>query len=203
MEHLNPRVGPRAALYSHFRAFASPMFTLVSPVQVDTDRWKAEGGLFPNILWAVLDATNAVPQLRQRFVQVDGEEWIGQHASVDCTCTVARPDESFTFCTFAHDPDRARFVAGVPARLEEASASVGLDYADQHRHDMIYLSSIPWMDFTGVSHAMPGDPDDCIPRILWGRVVQGRLSVAATAHHAMVDGLHLARFFAALEARLG
>ncbi|MCO4769363.1 MAG: hypothetical protein KDA24_04980 [Deltaproteobacteria bacterium] len=202
MRRIDPTVGPRAALYRHFRAFASPMFTLVSPVRVDAGRLKSEGGLFPNLLWAVLEAANAVPQLRQRIRVEDGRDVVVEHPAVDCTCTAARDDGTFQFCFFGRDGDRARFTAGVPARLRGAAGHEGLDLAEQHRDDLLYMSCLPWIEVTGVSHAMPGDPDDCIPRILWGRVVDGRLSVAATAHHALVDGRHLAVFFAELEARL-
>ena len=68
---------------------------------------------------------------------------------------------------------------------------------------MLYLSCLPWIEVTGVTHASPGDPLDCIPRILWGRMVDDRLFISATAHHALVDGRHLARFFGELEARVG
>ena len=202
MRRLDPTVGPRAALYSHFRGFASPMFTLVSPVSVNTARLKADGGLFPNLLWGVIEAANAVPELRQRIrVEEDGD-MVVEHATVDCTCTAARPDGSFTFCGFERDTDRARFVGGVPGVLTRATQASGLDLSEQHRDDMLYLSCLPWIEVSGVTHAMPGDPNDCVPRVLWGRVVKDRLSLAVTAHHALVDGLHLARFFAELESRV-
>lgn len=202
MRRLDPTVGPRAALYRHFRGFASPMFTLVSPVSVDTARLKAEGGLFPNLLWGVIEAANAVPELRQRIRVEDGRDVLVEHASVDCTCTAARTDESFTFCAFERDDDQQRFVRGVPGVLAQSTRAPGLDLSEQHRDDMLYLSCLPWIEVTGVTHAMPGHPDDCVPRILWGRVVKNRLSIAVTAHHAIVDGLHLSRFFAELEARV-
>jgi len=45
-------------------------------------------------------------------------------------------------------------------------------------------------------------PDQCIPRVSWGRFVanqQGRQSMAITieVHHVLVDGLHVGGFFAA------
>lgn len=203
MRRINPHVGPRAGLYRHFRSFASPMFTLVSPVRVDTARLKAEGGLFPNLLWGVLEACNAVPELRRRIRVEDGQDVVVEHDACDCTCTAARDDGSFQFCFFGRDAERARFVGAVPGALEASAADAELDLSQQHRDDMLYLSCLPWIEVTGVTHASPGDPLDCIPRILWGRVVDDRLFISATAHHALVDGRHLARFFGELEARVG
>ena len=62
----------------------------------------------------------------------------------------------------------------------------------------IYLSCLPWLDFTAMTHPLQ-DKDDCIPRIAWGRIVEeedrARVSVNLQAHHAIMDGLHAARLF--------
>ncbi len=203
MRIIDPTVGPRAALYAHFRAFSSPLFTICSPVRVDSARLKAQGGLFPGLLHAMLEAANAVPELRRRIRVQDGRDVVVEHDQVDCTCTTARDDGSFTFCGFRRDPDRARFVGGVKAAVQASVAIPGLDLSLQHRDDLLYLSCLPWIEVTGTTHATSGDPLDCVPRILWGRVVADRLSVCLTAHHALCDGLHVARFFSELQARTG
>jgi chloramphenicol O-acetyltransferase type A len=203
VRRIDPTVGPRAGLYAHFRGFASPLFTICSPVAVNTARLKAEGGLFPGLLHAMMEAANAVPELRRRIRVEDGRDVIVEHPHVDCTCTAAREDGSFTFCRFVRDPDRARFVDGVRGSIDAAVSVDGLDLSQQHRDDLLYLSCLPWIEVTGTTHADSGDPLDCVPRILWGRVVRDRLSVCLTAHHALCDGVHVARFFAELERRTG
>lgn len=203
MRRLDPGSGPRGALYAHFRGFAQPMFTLCCPVRVDAARLKAEGGIFPNLLHGVLGAANDVPELRQRVRVDDSGEWIAEHAVVHCTCTVARDDGSFAFTWFPWTPDREAFVAEVPRRAAAAADRPGLDLSEQHRDDLLYLSSIPWREVTATQHASTGDPLDCVPRILWGRVADGRVGVCVTAHHALVDGVHVARFLEALETRVG
>ena len=203
MRRFDPTQGPRAGLYAHFRRFAQPSFTLCAPVRVDSARLKREGGLFPNLLWAAMEAGNAVPELRQRVRVEDGREWVVEHAQLDCTCTVAREDGSFTFCSFFRDADRQRFIAQVPRSIEAATGAEGLDLSQQHRDDMLYLSSIPWRDISAVVHAASGDPLDCVPRLMWGRVEGDRLTMCVTAHHALVDGVHVARFWEAFEGFVG
>ena len=199
----DPTQGPRAALYQHFRAFQHPQFTLCSPVAVDTARLRQEGGISPNLLHAMLDSANAVPELRQR-IRLDGDrDVIAQHERVDCTCTVARPDGSFTFCTFVHDPDRAAFVADVKERIDVAAAGEGLDLSAQHRDDLLYFTSVPWIDISSITHASSGNPLESVPKVLWGKIVEDRMTVCVTAHHALVDGLHVARFVQEVQRRLG
>lgn len=189
-------LGPRADLYRHFRAFQRPMFTICARVDVRPLLAASEAGLFPTLLWNLLRAANAVPQLRQR-IRMHPDEHVIEHERVHCTCTVTQ-GEAFTFCSIPYDPDRARFCAQVPGLVREASGSPGLNLADEARDDMLYLTCLPWLDFTSMEHAEAGDPLDCVPRIAWGRVVEGHTTVCLTAHHSLVDGRHVAQFFEAL-----
>jgi chloramphenicol O-acetyltransferase type A len=203
MKWIDPKLGPRADLFRHFRGYAQPAFTLCAPVRVDGKRLKADGGLFGGLLWAILDAAQTVPELRQRLrVDAQGNAAIVEHAQVDCSCTVGRPDGSFAFGSFPYDADRGRFLADLPARIHAAVSRPGLEADGAGRDDLLYLSCVPWMEISAVQHAWAGDADDSVPRILWGRVgADQRATVCVTAHHSLVDGLHIARFLSALEAR--
>jgi chloramphenicol O-acetyltransferase type A len=71
--------------------------------------------------------------------------------------------------------------------------------------DWFYMSCLPWVDFTAMTNPVDG-PDDCVPRVTWGKFVPHsgawRLSVSVQVHHALVDGLHLGRFYETLQSRL-
>lgn len=73
------------------------------------------------------------------------------------------------------------------------------------RDDLAYLSCMPWLDYTAINNALPG-PDDCIPRVTWGKFVEhnGRWDMAMTleVHHALVDGAQVGAFFAAVQRAL-
>ena len=61
---------------------------------------------------------------------------------------------------------------------------------------------MPWLDYTAINNALPG-PQDCIPRVTWGRIVDhgGRFDMAMTleVHHALVDGAQVGAYFAAVQ----
>ena len=64
---------------------------------------------------------------------------------------------------------------------------------------------MPWLDYTSINNALPG-PDDCIPRVSWGKFVdQGRrwdMAMTLEVHHALVDGAQVGAYFAAVQAAL-
>ena len=204
MKRLDPAVGPRAEIYAHFRGFAQPMFTLCAPVRVDVERLKRSESFFGELLWGVLAAANEVPELRRRIRVEDGRDVIVEHERLDCTCTIARPDESFAFGYFPFNTDRVDFLAQLRGHIDAAVEYPGLDRRQQGRDDMVYLSSLPWIEITAVQNPVPHTGLDTIPRIIWGRVSEDqRLTVCVTAHHSLVDGRHIARFISALERLVG
>jgi chloramphenicol O-acetyltransferase type A len=64
--------------------------------------------------------------------------------------------------------------------------------------DIVFHSVLPWLRFTGFTNALPGGADS-IPRIVFGRCARDgrrvKMPVAVEVHHALVDGLDVARFF--------
>ena len=71
------------------------------------------------------------------------------------------------------------------------------------RDDLIYITCIPWISFTSISHTISLDKDDAVPRISWGKYYrEGEktlLPFSLQVSHIFVDGLHLARYFGELQ----
>jgi chloramphenicol O-acetyltransferase type A len=69
--------------------------------------------------------------------------------------------------------------------------------------DLLFISCLPWMRVTGLTNERQPDPDDCIPRITWGRWEDrgGRkiLGLCTEVNHRTVDGYHIGQFAKALE----
>ena len=74
---------------------------------------------------------------------------------------------------------------------------------EEHRDDYLFLSSFPWVSFTGFQHAMSYHPHDSVPRITWGKFIQeqGRIKMplSVQAHHGVVDGQHIGSYFQQME----
>ncbi|MBR0040655.1 MAG: chloramphenicol acetyltransferase [Oscillospiraceae bacterium] len=77
-----------------------------------------------------------------------------------------------------------------------------IDYSSESP-DLVYLSSLPWLDLTALTNERDLDPDDAIPRIAWGKYVEenGRLTLGLSVevNHRFVDGADIGAFAKRLE----
>lgn len=195
---------PRRAHFEYFSAMAHPYVGLTADVDLTplTEfRERSGAPFFLSLLYCVTRAANAVPQLRRRIV--DGEVW-----EFDCcpgSYTVAKPDETYAYCTVRADLPFDRFLAEARARQRAAQEGGSIDEDPQGALSLFFISSLPWLRFSSLVQPTPS-PADSNPRITWGRaeVRDGRLEVplALLCHHALVDGLHIARFYQALDREL-
>ena len=194
---------PRRAQYEFFRGLAHPHFSLCA--EVDATRLVEElkpAGVSPfhAVLWCLLDAANALPELRTRF---RGDEVV-EHSAVHASVTVPIGEEGFGFCSVPYDSDWPRFNAACGEAIEAAMRQESLEENTQG-DEWIYLSCLPWLRFSSMTNPTAG-PQDCVPRVTWGRfsAQEGRwlIPVAVQVHHALVDGRHLGLFYRGVSERL-
>jgi chloramphenicol O-acetyltransferase type A len=66
------------------------------------------------------------------------------------------------------------------------------------RDDVIYITCIPWISFTHVSHTISINRDDSVPRISWGKYFKQEdkvwLPFSVQVHHALLDGYHIGKY---------
>ncbi|HEY5584917.1 MAG TPA: chloramphenicol acetyltransferase [Ruminiclostridium sp.] len=71
------------------------------------------------------------------------------------------------------------------------------------RDDLIYVTCIPWISFTHVSHPISLNKNDSVPRISWGKYFSENdkvlLPFSVQVNHALVDGVHVGRYFQKLQ----
>lgn len=194
---------PRRRHFDYFRSLAYPYVGVTVNVDI-TDFMagrKASGApFFLSLCYCVARAANAVPEFRQR-IRGDGiieYDWCqGSH-------TVALPDETYCYCTL---DSRLPFDEYLPKAIEaherakrEASVEDGED-ADS----LLFFSSGPWTTHTALIMPVPV-PADSNPRITWGKYFEqnGRTLMPLTVqcNHALVDGVHIAHFYQALDREL-
>ena len=198
---------PRAGQYRLFRSFANPHFAITAPL--DVTRLMAElkpRGVSPftAVLYALTAGANAVPEFLTRF---RGEEVV-IHEAAGTSFTVPANDSGFVFCEAPYQPEWADFDRECRACIDAARAGAGhKGEATEGQDEWLFMSCLPWLDFSAMTHPVDG-PQDCIPRIAWGRITRradGRhlTPVAVQVHHALVDGEHVGAFFAAAQDALG
>lgn len=196
---------PRAQQFRFFRSYARPHYAVTSHLDVTgVMARKQAAGVSPYraSLFAIGAGLHAVPELLMRF----RGDLVVRHDSVEVSVTVPTEAGSFNYAYIPFLPDFAAFDGVARDLIVEAARKTGLDANAGVRDDLAYLSCLPWLDFTAINNALPG-PEDCIPRVSWGRIVTdaaGRASMAMAieVHHALVDGAHVGAYFAAVQAAL-
>jgi len=181
--------------YALFRSMPNPWFSICTDVDV-TRLWTASrepGGspFFLAALFVAMRAANRTEAFRMRL----RENGVWLHDRVDASSTIMRPDETFVFAQF---PTRDRFEDFEREGLDEiARARIAPLVAQSDRDDLIYHSTLPWIRFTSFTNPL-STSDDSIPRIVFGKCFPAgdgwHMPVAVEVHHALVDGLDVARF---------
>ncbi|MDR0889166.1 MAG: chloramphenicol acetyltransferase [Oscillospiraceae bacterium] len=190
----------RRAHFALFRGMKNPYLSLTVNCDITsayrTIRQKGYP-VFLTLLYCVANAANCVAELRRRIV---GQQVIEYEA---CTAshTVALPNGTYCYCALDCAKPLESFLPYALAEVEKAKANPNIDDGDAV-DTLFFISALPWISFTSLSHPV-SDPPDSNPRITMGKFFaqDGKmlLPLNLTAHHALADGLHFARFFAAFE----
>lgn len=185
----------RRETFQHFVDYPMPHLVLGAHLQIgEAYQQLKQAGLSP-FLFTVHSICRAANESLPFRLRLRDRHQIVEHECVHPSFTRPEGTEAFGLrrCSFQADPFLFQ---------EQALQAPDLKFgpqSDQAEEDAwIFLSCLPWLHF---SHAMlPFSPDTVsVPRILWGQLRQGLLPVSVQVHHALMDGLHVARFLERLE----
>jgi chloramphenicol O-acetyltransferase type A len=188
--------------YDLYRSLPHPWWGLTAEVDV-TWLWDAcareKRSFFLASSFAALGALNATEAFRLRI----RPEGVWCHDEVGLSPTVMRDDETFRFSRLAPRPTFDEFEAESRVVMDRARQQDALEVDPDDA--AVYSSALPWIRFTSFTNPFEG-PMDSIPRLVFGKAaregVSRRMPVGVEVHHALVDGLDVARFLQRFEAAL-
>ncbi len=194
---------PRRQQFEFFKDYHNPFFNICTSVDVGPllERTGAmeDISFFVAYHFCSMKAANEVEPFRYRL---RGDRVL-VHDRIHAGTTILLDDENFTFAFFDYDDDFEVFHARARESIERARAEGIQLHQRADRDDLIYHSVFPWATFTSVSHARRGARGESIPKIAFGkyRADGDRLMmpISVEAHHALMDGLHVGRYFERLE----
>jgi chloramphenicol O-acetyltransferase type A len=184
--------------YRWFSKYDRPFFSVTVDVDVTTawhaSRQPGAPSFFLSTLFLMLTAANDVEAFRLRI----RPRGVWRHDSVAAGPTIMRADETFGFVRLEPAGTLKEFAAKGKAAIAAAVRQRGLKSPEPTRDDIVFHSVLPWLRFTSFTNALPGKRDS-IPRVVFGRCTRDRrrmkMPVAVEVHHALADGLDVARFF--------
>jgi chloramphenicol O-acetyltransferase type A len=201
MRKINKQDWTRREHFELFNTFNHPHFNLCANVDLTAFHpyIKEKGISFSAaVIYVISRAANAIPEFRHRMRE--GE--IVEHETVSPSVTILVKNDLFGFCTIDYCPDFSEF-ADRTARLIAAVKEHPTLKDPPNRDDLLFMTSLPWVSFTSFTHPMRLHPADSIPRFAWGKYFeQGgllKMPLSVQGHHALMDGIHMGRFYAEVQ----
>lgn len=199
--YLDLQTWNRREHFYFFKNYEQPFFNICAELEVTPllQYTKASGlSFFVASLYLSTRTANEIESFRYRL---RGERVL-VHDVVHAGSTILRDDETFGFCYFDYTPGFRNFHHAALSKLEQAAQQRVLQPHDE-RDDLLHYSVIPWIAFTGFMHARQSGTKDSVPKIVFGKYHAAgeviKMPVSVEAHHALMDGRHVGKFFELLQ----
>ncbi len=145
-----------------------------------------------------MEAVNKIDEFKYRIRQ----DKVVLHDIVSPNFTVLNTSDQYVFCHTEFTSDFKEFYNRVKNSIEVAMNGDNLE-DEPNKDDLVFISPLPWISYTAVTHPIDTDNPDSFPRITFGRYFQEndriKLPFSVSVHHGLCDGLHIAKLLREIE----
>lgn len=179
--------------FRFFRNMSHPHFSLCFDLDITSLRRHVKERELPfnqSLVYYLMHCVNGIDEFKYRYR--DG--MVVRHDLVYPSFTALDPQ---TKLFRIHTVPRLDSLSGFLSECElKARTQAGIvDPGMEARDDLVYMTSIPWISFTSISHPIALGIFDSIPRLSWGKYETRNgavmLAFSVQANHAFVDGYHV------------
>ncbi len=207
MRYIDLDTWKRRGHYEFFHRMDYPQYNIC--VDIDVSNFKeftTQNGLsfYYSMIFAATTAINQIENFRYRI----RDDKVVLHDRIHPSFTDMNKngdDDLFKMVSVELTGDIHEFVKNAKQTSEQQKDYFGMDQLVR-RDDVIYITCIPWISFTHVSHTITLNRNDAVPRISWGKYFkQGDrmlLPFSVQSHHSFVDGYHVGRYIDALQSMM-
>lgn len=201
MKKINVDTWERRKQYEWFKGFSNPCYDV--DVKMDVTKLiehtkKNNQSFFINMLYIVVTGLNSIEEMRMRLV--DGEPVI--YDDINPAYTVLTNSGTFENVRHKNYEDYKEFYSVASKMINNAKEQVKTEknYNPENCWNEYYITCLPWLDFSNVSHPIPDDKSSqSIPRICWGKYTNTNdkyeLTLNITVSHLFVDGYPISKTF--------
>jgi chloramphenicol O-acetyltransferase type A len=151
-----------------------------------------------SMVYVISRASNAIPEFRHR---IRGDQVV-EHEIVSPSFSILTDVDLFSFCAVEYAEHFSEFARRAEKNIADVKTHPSLE-ANPEKDEMLYMTSIPWVSFTSFTHPMQFHPADSIPRFAWGKYFQEgdtwKVPLSVQGHHAVMDGIHMGRYYETLQ----
>jgi chloramphenicol O-acetyltransferase type A len=196
MRYLDLETWNRKEHFKFFNSFEKPFFGITFEVDCTSAYEKAKSTETSFFLYYLHKAIIAVNEIEEFRYRIDEEDRVIIFDKINAASTISRPDETFGFSYIDYHLEFGTFKLGAEKEIERVRAS--RDLVPASSSDVVFFSSIPWINFTSVSHSRSFSVKDSVPKISFGKyaIKEGKkmMPVSVHVHHGLMDGYHVGKF---------
>ena len=182
--------------YEVFKDFDEPLFGITVRVECSYAYTKSKEMGYPFSLYYLYLSLKAVNEIEEFRYRIEGDK-VFCYDRVDAGPTIFREDETYGCGYMRYYEDQNEFIIHGKLEVERVKAEHGLKFPTSGEN-IIHYSTLPWADFTSISHARRLDIGRSIPKITFGKVTREGdnmwMPVDVHANHAVMDGFHVSKF---------
>lgn len=193
--------------FNFFESFENPLLNLTFKLETDNflPYCKLHGlPPFHFFLFCLLKAFDQQENFKYRIL--NGE--VMKVSELFGSYTVKGENDLFNYTRFENSKDRGEFIrrslaAKVEAEKNPALMNTGIELPILELKKYIFITSIPWLEFTSIQHPVFKCKSADIPSVAWGKwKAQGEglsMPFSLQAHHGFVDAFHMYQLAEALK----
>ena len=182
--------------YLFFKQMEEPFFGITTTIDCSTAYEKSKAlnvSFFSYYLHKTLVAVNQIECFRYRIIE--NEVFIFDH--INASATIMRKDHTFGFSFMEFSEDLNLFSRNVTQEIERIQQTTGL-FTRDFDENLIHFSTIPWVNFSSLSHARSFTFPDSCPKITFGKMTEENgkktMPMSVHVHHGLIDGYHVGQF---------
>ncbi|AZQ63667.1 hypothetical protein EI427_15975 [Flammeovirga pectinis] len=192
----------RKEQFHYFNSFENPNFSVTANICIDgLIQFKKEHTASLHLLYHyfMLKAMNEVEEFKIRII----DEKIYAFDTVYGGTTILKEDETFSFVYLDWFQDFEVFSKVGKAAIQKIIDGEPFEYKEND-YPIIHCTTVPWIQFTSVQNPNRGKKlDNGIPSVAFGKIFKQEnktmLPISVQAHHALLDGIHMGKFFTKME----
>ncbi|MEO6522348.1 MAG: chloramphenicol acetyltransferase [Mucilaginibacter sp.] len=187
--------------FNFFKQFEEPHYGVTVSIDCTEAYRFTKQNKISFYLYSLYNAMKATYKVESFRYRIEGDD-VFIYDQMIAGATVSRANGTFGYGYMPYYEQLEHFIAEANKVVEDVQSKTDLGRSTME--NIIRFSTLPWIDFTSLSHARMFSVKHSCPSITFGKMTEqnGKRSmpVSIHVHHALVDGLHLGEYIDSLQA---
>jgi chloramphenicol O-acetyltransferase type A len=204
MEYINIDKWPRKEHFNLFSRMDYPQYNICANIDI-TNFLAFVRSKELSFTYAMIFAATYIANenINFRYRMRDNQVVLHDKLHPSFTYLNEQADDLFKFITAEMTDDIIAFTKAAEKKAKAQQVYFDLKEQLAGRDDLLFITCIPWISFTHISHTISLNKNDSVPRISWGKYFEDNKKVclpfSVQVHHAFVDGVHVGNYYKKLQ----